>query len=76
MIGAAMWGVSVLAVVGVVLNIKKRRECFLIWAFTNAAWCAYDWWLGAPAQSALFAVYFILALWGIAEWRKAPQGRQ
>ena len=70
MIHSAMWVVTALAICGVILNIKKRRECFYVWAFTNAAWMAYDWWIGATAQSALFAVYLVLALWGIHEWRR------
>ena len=70
MIANAMWIVTVLAVAGVILNIKKRRECFYVWAFTNTAWMFYDYSIGAVAQSALFAVYVVLALWGIYEWRK------
>jgi len=70
LIGTLMWAVTALAIVGVILNIKKRRACFIIWTFTNGAWCLYDYSIGATAQSALFAVYFVLALWGIYEWRK------
>lgn len=70
MISSLMWGVTVLAIVGVVLNIKKRKECFYVWVFTNSAWMVYDYWMGAMAQAALFAVYVGLAVWGILEWRK------
>jgi len=64
------WLLTILSLVGVVLNIKKARACFYIWAFTNAAWAVIDYRAGLLAQSALFAVYFALALWGIASWRK------
>jgi len=67
------WVITVFAVVGVILNIKKKRACFLIWTFTNAAWAVVDFWQGIPAQGALFTVYFLLALWGLWEWRK-PNG--
>jgi len=70
MIGDIMWAVTALAIIGVVLNIKKRRECFYVWLFTNSVWMVYDFTLGALAQSALFAVYVGLAIWGIIEWRK------
>ena len=63
------WILSVLAVIGVVLNIKKKSVCFVIWFFTNASWCVIDAIKGIPAQSALFAVYVVLAVWGIYEWR-------
>jgi len=64
------WLITALALVGVVLNIKKNRLCFIVWLFTNSAWCIYDYSIGAYAQSALFAVYTCLAVWGLIEWRK------
>jgi nicotinamide riboside transporter PnuC len=64
------WIISFFALIGVVLNIKKKSVCFVIWFFTNTAWCVIDAIKGIPAQSALFAVYTALAVWGIYEWRK------
>lgn len=64
-----MWVITVLSLCGVVLNIHKHKECFYIWAFTNGVWCVYDWNIGAKEQSVLFAVYFVLALWGIIKWQ-------
>lgn len=65
------WTVTLLSIGGVVLNIKKRKECFAIWAVTNASWATVDFLKGLPAQGALFVVYFFLALWGLLEWRTA-----
>ena len=65
-----MWIVTAFAIVGVVLNIKKRKECFYVWLCTNTIWMVYDYTIGAVAQSALFAVYVGLAVWGIIAWRK------
>ena len=65
------WFMTGLALVGVVLNIKKDSRCFAIWVCTNFFWCVYDFHLGAIAQSALFAVYFCLAIWGLWEWKKS-----
>ena len=64
------WFVTALSIFGTVLNIKKVKYCFAIWAVTNGFWAVYDFVIGAYAQSALFAVYFCLALWGIWEWQK------
>ena len=64
------WLITILSIVGVWLNIKKKKSCFVIWAFTNASWAIYDFVIHAYAQSALFAVYFCLALYGLYEWRK------
>lgn len=70
MIANLMWLVTGLSIVGTILNIKKMQVSFVIWLITNTLWFAYDLWLGAYAQSALFGVYIILAIVGIREWRK------
>ena len=64
------WICAALSIVGVILNIKKRRECFFVWAVTNATWVVVDLHAKIYAQAALFFVYFLLALWGIWEWRR------
>jgi hypothetical protein len=60
-----MWIVTVFSLVGVILNIYKKQGCFIVWAFTNATWCIYDFYIGAKEQAVLFAVYFLLSIWGI-----------
>ena len=65
------WVLTIASIVGVVLNIKKHRLCFLIWAITNFMWAIVDYQAGLYAQSALFGIYFLLALYGLWEWRKA-----
>lgn len=64
-----MWILTALSLIGVVLNIKKQKSCFIIWAGTNASWAAIDFNAGLNAQAALFAIYFCLAIWGLIEWR-------
>jgi nicotinamide riboside transporter PnuC len=64
------WIVTVLSIAGVILNIRKNRFCFWIWAITNGAWCVVDFYHGLYSQAFLFLVYFGLALYGIWEWRK------
>jgi len=66
------WVLTAGAITGVILNIKKKRVCFYIWAVTNASWAIVDFVMGIPAQAFLFTVYFGLAIWGIIEWR-APK---
>ena len=63
------WVISVFSLIGVILNIKKKQLCFVIWLCTNTAWCVIDALRGIPAQSVLFFVYAIMAIWGIYEWR-------
>jgi len=64
------WIITGLSIAGVVLNIKKKRACFILWAVTNFVWMVVDYHAGIYSQAALFCVYFALALWGIYEWRK------
>lgn len=65
------WSIVAASLVGVVLNIKNRRECFYVWAGTNAAWTAVDWYHGVYSQAVLQAVYFGLAIWGLVAWKRS-----
>ena len=73
MIDNLMWLIAGLAIVGVILNIHKKRSGFIIWIITNFANCLYCFHKTAYPQSALFAVYFLLAIWGVVKWRKPKQ---
>ena len=61
---------TILSIIGVILNIHKRRECFIIWIATNGLWAIYDFKIGAWEQGILFTVYFGLAIWGLLKWQK------
>ena len=58
-----------LSIVGVILNIKKKRAGFLFWIVANGAWAIVDFKSGLPAQGALFIVYVILAVCGYFAWQ-------
>jgi nicotinamide riboside transporter PnuC len=62
------WGITLASLIGTVANIYKKQWCFIIWLFTNSIWCAVDYYQGLYSQSALFAVYFLLAIWGLRKW--------
>ncbi len=57
-----------LSIIGVILNIYKNKICFIIWAVTNFSWMIVDIYKGIPAQAFLFAVYFLLAIFGLYKW--------
>ena len=67
--GIFKWSVAIASLIGVVLNVRKRRECFYIWFVTNAAWTTVDVIHEVWSQAALQAVYCALSLWGIWEWK-------
>ena len=61
---------TILALIGVILNIKKNKACFYIWFVTNTSWAIVDFYKGIPMQGLLFSIYTLLAVWGIWEWKK------
>jgi nicotinamide riboside transporter PnuC len=63
------WIITVLSIIGVILNIKKRRACFAVWGVTNFSWAVIDYYYGLYSQAALFALYFVLAIYGLYQWR-------
>lgn len=63
------WLLAVVSLVGVILNVRKDRRCFVLWTFSNATWAAVDFAHGLPAQGCLMTVYAGLAVWGWCAWR-------
>ena len=64
------WIITVMSIIGVILNIRKNKICFVIWTFTNFSWMCIDFYHGLYSQAFLFAVYFILSLYGLWEWSR------
>jgi hypothetical protein len=64
------WAVAAASLVGVVLNIQRRRSAFGIWLCTNTAWAVVDTWHGVYPQACLQAA---LSVYGLYQWRK-PDG--
>jgi len=63
------WIVAAIALVGVVLNIRKDPRCFILWGFTNYAWAYVDLFKGIYAQALLQLVYFFLSVYGYMTWK-------
>lgn len=70
MLDNLMWIVSSLSILGAVLNAKLNIKGFYVWVIANLLWVAYDIYLGAYAQAALFCVYTGISIWGIKKWRE------
>ena len=64
------WIITILSIIGVILNIYKNKYCFMIWAVTNFAWMVIDYNAGIIEQALLYALFLILALWGLWKWIK------
>lgn len=64
------WILTAACLIGTVLNVKKNKWCFHIWAVANLLWCIYDLYTGLYSRAVLDAVQLGFAVWGIVEWRK------
>ena len=64
------WLVTAVCLAGTVLNVKKVRWCFHLWAVGNIAWLAIDVHNRLYSRALLDLVQLALAIWGAAEWRR------
>lgn len=64
------WVMSGIALAGTVLNAEMNILGFLFWLVSNLYMTIRFAYIGEYAQATLFLVYFLLAIRGIAVWRK------
>ena len=64
------WIVTAVCLGGTVLNVKKVRWCFHLWALGNIAWLAIDLGNALYSWAFLDLVQLALAIWGAVEWRR------
>jgi nicotinamide riboside transporter PnuC len=62
--------ITVIAVAGVVLNNKRRIECFYLWLFTNAVSGGIHLYVGVYSLALRDLIFFALAFHGILCWRR------
>jgi len=70
------WVITLISIIGVIANIYKKTWCFILWIFSNFTWMVIDYNAGLYAQSFLFLVYFLLAIWGLIQWSREQDERQ
>ena len=63
--------ITILSLIGVILNVKKRKEGFIFWSISNAFWCGHNFNISEYYQSFLYLVYLGLAIWGLFEWSRS-----
>jgi hypothetical protein len=62
------WIITGLALVGVELNIRHDKRCFMVWSVTNAIFTIQTFLLGGYNLAILYFVYFIQAIRGLRKW--------
>lgn len=68
-ISAIGWLATVASLIGVILNIRHDRRCFIVWGITNAIWVVVDASSGVWSQATLQAVYCVLSVYGFMKWK-------
>jgi nicotinamide riboside transporter PnuC len=66
----AGWAVSIVAIIGVVLNNRMNRACFILWMFSNSATLLLHLRAAMYGLAARDAVFLVLAVWGWRAWKK------
>ena len=69
MIESMSWIFVIIAIYGTYLNAHMRRQGFYYWLVSNTAFCVINLGEGHLAQAFLFAVYLILAIIGLQNWK-------
>lgn len=61
---------SILCLIGSVLNVKKMSMSFVLWTISNVFWLAYDIYCKFWARAVLDVVNLVTSTWGIVKWIK------
>lgn len=61
---------SIISIIGAVLNAKQNVYGFYIWIFSNAGWIIVDIYLQLWGQIPFFVVCFFTSFYGIITWNK------
>jgi len=65
------WIFSGMGILGAILNIKKKRMCFLIWCVGNIGWLILGILIPEMrSQILLWITFIVLNIWGYCKWEK------
>lgn len=64
------WIMSAIALAGTLMNAERNKWGFAFWLISNLYMSIRFFVIGEYAQSALFFIYFLLAIRGIFSWTK------
>ncbi|MBE3069135.1 MAG: nicotinamide mononucleotide transporter, partial [Planctomycetes bacterium] len=73
LIEIAGWVVTVVAVGGVILNNRRRRECFWLWFISNTISAGIHASAGMVALTVRDLVFLVLAVQGLVLWTRAAR---
>ena len=68
------WIVTLICVIGVIINAQKKIQGFYWWMVGNACWIIINLYNGVWAAAALFTFYFCMCFYGLYMWKKDERG--
>ena len=63
--------ITVLAIIGVIFNIRKSAVSFYIWTVTNGFWLVHNYRIGEYQQAFLYFVFMVLSIVGAVKWLRS-----
>ena len=70
------WVLSFIGIVGFLLNIKKKKSCFVLWTISNAGFIVVNILTGTYGQLPPWVVYLAMGIYGYIRWRKDERSSQ
>ena len=64
------WLIVLIVVIGAGLNVRRKWQGFIFWLVSNGYWCRHNIVIGEYAQAVIFAMFFLLSVYGIWHWRR------
>lgn len=61
---------TIICFAGMILNVKKKKTCFIVWLIGNTIWLLIDIYAVAISRVILDVIQQLFNLWGIIEWKK------
>jgi len=63
------WILTMLALVGAVLNSEGNKKGFYFWVVSNTGFCVYNFCIHEMAMSFLFGIYLLITINGLRKWK-------
>lgn len=69
------WFVTAASLVGMFLNVRRSRWCWVVWFVADACWVAIDIMFELWPQAVLMIIYAQVNIWGYIRWSEQANGR-
>ena len=64
------WVLSIITLIGTILNVKKKKEGFIFWIIANIGWIYYTLEYELYSQISIWVSFTAASIYGYITWRK------